>query len=167
MQCCIRREKRRWLTYSWLQKQNMTSRWEKESSLQKKSGKQNLFLWHVAAVIPPLELFAFLGQTLSSFFCWYCYPAARSQRQFTYSCFLLLPLDEFQSFVEKLPTHYAVNTSVVEHLWRMDASLSQRYRQLETSSDQLLTKARRTANKLFSLSKRCRKQPKVVLQRPR
>uniref|UniRef100_UPI0037E82A07 BMP/retinoic acid-inducible neural-specific protein 3-like n=1 Tax=Semicossyphus pulcher TaxID=241346 RepID=UPI0037E82A07 len=75
--------------------------------------------------------------------------------------------EEFQSFVGKLPTHYAVNTSVVEHLWRTDASLSQRYRQLETSSNQLLAKARRTANKLFSLSKRCRKQPKVVLQRPR
>ncbi|XP_061549901.1 BMP/retinoic acid-inducible neural-specific protein 3-like [Phycodurus eques] len=74
---------------------------------------------------------------------------------------------EFQSFVGKLPTHYAVNTSVVEHLWRTDASLLQRYRQLETSSQQLFTKARRAVNKLFSLSKRCRKQPKIVLQRPR
>ncbi|XP_071773814.2 BMP/retinoic acid-inducible neural-specific protein 3-like [Centroberyx gerrardi] len=75
--------------------------------------------------------------------------------------------EEFQSFVGKLPTHYAVNTSVVEHLWRTDANLLQRYRQLETSSNQLFTKARRTANKLFSLSKRCRKQPKIVLQRER
>uniref|UniRef100_A0A673AKA2 Bone morphogenetic protein/retinoic acid inducible neural-specific 3b n=1 Tax=Sphaeramia orbicularis TaxID=375764 RepID=A0A673AKA2_9TELE len=74
--------------------------------------------------------------------------------------------DEFQSFVGKLPNHYAVNTSVVEHLWRTDANLLQRYRQLETSSNQLFTKARRTANKLFSLSKRCRKQPKIVLHRP-
>ncbi|XP_056277495.1 BMP/retinoic acid-inducible neural-specific protein 3-like isoform X1 [Pseudoliparis swirei] len=75
--------------------------------------------------------------------------------------------EEFQSFVEKLPTHYAVNTSVVEHMWRTDASLLQRYRQLETSGNQLLAKARRTVNKLFSLSKRCRKQPKIVLQRTR
>ncbi|XP_022068774.2 LOW QUALITY PROTEIN: BMP/retinoic acid-inducible neural-specific protein 3 [Acanthochromis polyacanthus] len=75
--------------------------------------------------------------------------------------------EEFQSFVGKLPTHYAVNTSVVEHLWRTDASLLQRYRQLETSSNQLFTKARRTTNKLFSLSKRCRKHPKIILQRPR
>lgn len=75
--------------------------------------------------------------------------------------------EEFQNFVGKLPSHYAVNTSVVEHLWRTDASLPQRYRQLETSSSQLLAKARHTANKLFSLSKRCRKQPKIVLQRPR
>uniref|UniRef100_A0A3B4U1D2 Bone morphogenetic protein/retinoic acid inducible neural-specific 3b n=1 Tax=Seriola dumerili TaxID=41447 RepID=A0A3B4U1D2_SERDU len=75
--------------------------------------------------------------------------------------------EEFQSFVGKLPTHYAVNTSVVEHLWRTDASLLQRYRHLETSSNQLFAKARRTTNKLFSLSRRCRKQPKIVLQRPR
>ncbi|XP_019734790.1 BMP/retinoic acid-inducible neural-specific protein 3-like [Hippocampus comes] len=75
--------------------------------------------------------------------------------------------EEFQSFVGKLPTHYAVNTSVVEHLWRTDASLLQRYRQLETSSQQLFTKAQRTVNKLFRLSKRCRQQPKIILQRPR
>ncbi|KAM3866288.1 BMP/retinoic acid-inducible neural-specific protein 3-like [Diretmus argenteus] len=75
--------------------------------------------------------------------------------------------EEFQSFVGQLPTHYAVNTSVVEHLWRMDTNLLQRYRQLETSSNQLFSKARRTAHKLFSLSKRCRKQPKIVLQRER
>lgn len=80
--------------------------------------------------------------------------------------FSFLP-EEFQSFVGNLPTHFAVNTSVVEHLWRMDANLLQRYRQLETSSNQLLTRARRTANKLFSLSKRCRKQPKMIQQRPR
>ncbi|KAM4604955.1 BMP/retinoic acid-inducible neural-specific protein 3-like [Polymixia lowei] len=75
--------------------------------------------------------------------------------------------EEFQSFVGKMPAHYAVNTSVVEHLWRTDANLLQRYRQLETSSSELFTKARRTANKLFSLSKRCRTQPKIVLQRER
>uniref|UniRef100_A0A3Q3XH59 MACPF domain-containing protein n=1 Tax=Mola mola TaxID=94237 RepID=A0A3Q3XH59_MOLML len=75
--------------------------------------------------------------------------------------------EEFQNFVGNLPTHYAANTSVVEHLWRTDASLPQRYRQLETSSNQLFTKARRTANKLFSLSKRCQKQPKIVMQKPR
>lgn len=80
--------------------------------------------------------------------------------------FFFLP-EEFQSFVGKLPTDYAANTSGVEHLWRTDASLLQRYRHLETSSNQLFAKARRTVNKLFSLSKRCRKQPKIVLQRPR
>lgn len=94
-------------------------------------------------------------------------PCGRQPRtHFTSSCSSFLP-EEFQSFVGKLPVHYAVNTSVVEHMWRTDASLIQRYRQLETSSNQLFTKAHRTANKLFSLSKRCRKQPKTVLQRPR
>ncbi|XP_037537529.1 BMP/retinoic acid-inducible neural-specific protein 3-like [Nematolebias whitei] len=75
--------------------------------------------------------------------------------------------EEFQRFIGKLPAHYAVNTSVVEHLWRADAVLLQRYRQLETSSMQLFNKARRATNKLFSLSKRCRKQPKIILPRLR
>uniref|UniRef100_A0AAV2JT77 MACPF domain-containing protein n=1 Tax=Knipowitschia caucasica TaxID=637954 RepID=A0AAV2JT77_KNICA len=74
--------------------------------------------------------------------------------------------EEFRGFVERLPKHYAVNTSVVEHLWRADASLLQRYRQLEANSLQLVSKARRTAHKLFSLSKRCRQQPKIVLPQP-
>ncbi|XP_029497987.1 BMP/retinoic acid-inducible neural-specific protein 3-like [Oncorhynchus nerka] len=75
--------------------------------------------------------------------------------------------EEFQSFAGRLPTHYAVNTSVVEHLWRMDGGLLQRYRQLETTSGLLLDKARRAANKLFILSKRCRHRPRIVLQRER
>lgn len=76
-------------------------------------------------------------------------------------------LEEFQNFVGNLPVSYAVNTSDVELLWRADANLPQRYRHLETSSKQLLAKAGRTANKLFSLSRRCQKQPRIVLQRPR
>ncbi|XP_072297291.1 BMP/retinoic acid-inducible neural-specific protein 3-like isoform X2 [Eucyclogobius newberryi] len=75
--------------------------------------------------------------------------------------------EEFGGFVDRLPKHYAVNTSVVEHLWRTDANLLQRYRQLEANSIQLISKARRVTNKLFSLSKRCRQQPKIVLPRPR
>ncbi|XP_076150699.1 BMP/retinoic acid-inducible neural-specific protein 3 [Alosa pseudoharengus] len=75
--------------------------------------------------------------------------------------------DEFQTFVGQLPTHYALNSSAILHLWRNDAGLQQRYRQLETSASQLLAKARRTTNKLFSLSKRCHTQPKIVLQRER
>lgn len=96
----------------------------------------------------------------------YCLPTAHRRRHL-FSLFFPTRPEEFQNFVGKLPTHYAVNTSVVEHLWRTDASLPHRYRQLETSTSQLLAKARHTANKLFSLSKRCRKQPKIVLQRPR
>lgn len=75
--------------------------------------------------------------------------------------------EEFQNFVGNLPTNHAVNISGVELLWRADANLPQRYRQLETSTNQLFAKARRTANKLFSLSRRCQKQPRIVLQRPR
>ncbi|CAL8319350.1 unnamed protein product [Arctogadus glacialis] len=75
--------------------------------------------------------------------------------------------DEFQGFVGNLPAHHAVNTTVVEQLWRMNAGLLQRYRHLKASGDQLFSKARRAANKLFSLSKRCRKQPRIVLQRER
>ena len=107
----------------------------------------------------------------------YCHPAAHNRRQsllihvafcLFVLCFFFSSLpEEFQSFVGKLPTHYAVNTSAVEHLWRTDGSLPPRYRQLEANSNQLFAKARRTANKLFSLSKRCRKQPQMVLQRPR
>lgn len=99
-----------------------------------------------------------------------CHPCSSQSHIFILSLPLLTaspPPDEFQNFVGRLPTHYAVNTSVVEHLWRSDGSLAQRYRQLESSSSQLLAKARHTANKLFSLSRRCRQQPRVALQRPR
>lgn len=36
--------------------------------------------WHVAAVVSPLELFAFLGQTMRRVFFGYCYPMAYSHR---------------------------------------------------------------------------------------
>lgn len=84
---------------------------------------------------------------------------------FFYSWFTIL--EEFQSFVGRLPTQYAVNKSVVEHFWRTDGGLLQRYRQLETMRGLLLDKARHTANKLFSLIKRCRHQPRIVLHRER
>ncbi|XP_028832683.1 BMP/retinoic acid-inducible neural-specific protein 3 [Denticeps clupeoides] len=74
---------------------------------------------------------------------------------------------EFQSFVGRLPTHYALNSSAMEHLWKLDGGLVQRYRQLELTNSQLLARARRTANKLFSLSKRCRTQPRIVVQKER
>ncbi|XP_030631121.1 BMP/retinoic acid-inducible neural-specific protein 3 [Chanos chanos] len=75
--------------------------------------------------------------------------------------------EEFQTFVGRLPTHYALNSSTVQHFWRTDAGLMQHYRQLETSTSLLLTKAQRVANKLFRLSKRCRSQPKIIVQRAR
>ncbi|KAA0718910.1 BMP/retinoic acid-inducible neural-specific protein 3 DBCCR1-like protein 1 [Triplophysa tibetana] len=75
--------------------------------------------------------------------------------------------DEFQSFIAKLPTQSALNSSHIQQLWRTDSALQQRYRQLESQLNLLLTKTRRTANKLFSLSKRCRTQPKIVSLRER
>lgn len=126
----------------------------------------------VSAAVSPLELFVFLGQTVGSrhFSLILSSLQLSVARIHALSSSLppsLLHPDEFQNFVGKLPTHYAVNTSVVEHLWRSDGSLAQRYRQLESSSSQLLAKARHTANKLFRLSRRCRQQPRVALQRPR
>ncbi len=70
--------------------------------------------------------------------------------------------DEFQSFMSKLPTQSALNSSAIQQLWRTDSALQQRYRQLESHVNLLLSKTRRTANKLFSLSKRCRTPPKIV-----
>ncbi|XP_073779148.1 BMP/retinoic acid-inducible neural-specific protein 3 isoform X2 [Danio rerio] len=67
----------------------------------------------------------------------------------------------------KLPTQSALNSSRIQQLWRTDSALQQRYRQLESRISLLLSKTRRTANKLFSLSKRCRTQPKIVSLRER
>ncbi|KAL0200246.1 hypothetical protein M9458_003433, partial [Cirrhinus mrigala] len=62
----------------------------------------------------------------------------------------------------KLPTQSALNSSRIQQLWKTDSALQQRYRQLESRVSLLLSKTRRTANKLFSLSKRCRTQPKIA-----
>ncbi|KAG9273756.1 BMP/retinoic acid-inducible neural-specific protein 3 [Astyanax mexicanus] len=75
--------------------------------------------------------------------------------------------DEFQAFVGKLPTHFALNASAIQHMWRADAALLQRYRQLESRTSLLFSKARRSANRLFSLSRRCRTQPKIIIQKER
>ncbi|XP_023662166.1 BMP/retinoic acid-inducible neural-specific protein 3-like [Paramormyrops kingsleyae] len=75
--------------------------------------------------------------------------------------------DEFQFFVSRLPTSYALNTSAIQYFWKTDATIQQRYRQLETSAGLLLSKARRIVNKIFTLSKRCRTQPKIIVQKER
>ena len=80
---------------------------------------------------------------------------------------LFLFTDEFQNFVRKLPTFNALNTSAIQFFWKADAAVHQRYRQLEVSTQQLLSKARRIVNKLFTLSKRCRSQPQIVMLRER
>lgn len=75
--------------------------------------------------------------------------------------------DEFKIFLKKLPTEYFLNTSTILQLWTMDFSLQHRYEQLEAGLKVLFTKAQKTVRKLFSLSKRCQKQPKFVLPRER
>ncbi|XP_072294735.1 BMP/retinoic acid-inducible neural-specific protein 3-like [Eucyclogobius newberryi] len=75
--------------------------------------------------------------------------------------------EEFQNFVRKLPTFNALNTSAIQFYWKSDAGVHQRYRQLEVNTQQLLSKARRIIHKLFTLSKRCRSQPQIVMLRER
>ncbi|KAJ8376203.1 hypothetical protein SKAU_G00067830 [Synaphobranchus kaupii] len=75
--------------------------------------------------------------------------------------------DEFQIFVRRLPTFYALNSSAIQYFWKMDPGVHQRYRQLEMSTGLLLSKARRIVNKLFTLSKRCHNQPKIIVLRER
>nr|XP_006634925.2 PREDICTED: BMP/retinoic acid-inducible neural-specific protein 3-like isoform X1 [Lepisosteus oculatus] len=75
--------------------------------------------------------------------------------------------DDFKIFVRRLPTFYALNTSAIHHFWKIDSSIQHRYKQLESSTTLLLNRAQRIVNRLFSLSKRCRSQPKVVVPRER
>ncbi|XP_039591583.1 BMP/retinoic acid-inducible neural-specific protein 3 [Polypterus senegalus] len=75
--------------------------------------------------------------------------------------------EEFKLFMKRLPTFYALNISAVQHLWKMDLNLQHRYKQLETSTSQLLSKAQRIINRLFSLSKRCRMQPEITVLKER
>ncbi|XP_036410418.1 BMP/retinoic acid-inducible neural-specific protein 3-like [Megalops cyprinoides] len=75
--------------------------------------------------------------------------------------------EEFQIFVGRLPTFYALNMSAVQYFWKLDPGVQQRYQQLETTTSLLLTKAHGIINKLFALSKRCLTQPKIVIQKER
>nr|XP_023650145.1 BMP/retinoic acid-inducible neural-specific protein 3-like isoform X1 [Paramormyrops kingsleyae] len=69
---------------------------------------------------------------------------------------------EFQNFLRRLPTFYALNSSAVQYFWKIDPDVHQRYQQLEMSTQQLLSKAQRITRKLFTLSKRCSTQPKII-----
>lgn len=75
--------------------------------------------------------------------------------------------DEFKFFMKRLPTNYFLNTSTIMHLWTMDSNFQRRYEQLENSMKQLFLKAQKIVHKLFSLSKRCQKQPFISLPRQR
>ncbi|XP_053549726.1 BMP/retinoic acid-inducible neural-specific protein 3 isoform X2 [Bombina bombina] len=75
--------------------------------------------------------------------------------------------DEFKFFMKRLPMNFFLNTSTIMHLWTMDSNFQRRYEQLETNIKQLYLKAQKTIHKLFSLSKRCHKQPLISLPRQR
>ena len=76
-------------------------------------------------------------------------------------------LDEFQNFIRRLPTFYALNMSAIQYFWKMEPAVLQRYKQLELSTQQLMSKAQRIVHKIFTLSKRCQNQPKIILLRER
>ncbi|XP_051929513.1 BMP/retinoic acid-inducible neural-specific protein 3-like [Hippocampus zosterae] len=75
--------------------------------------------------------------------------------------------DEFQNFVRRLPTFYALNTSAVEYFWKTEPEIHQRYKRLQLTSQQLVSKSGRIINKLFTLGKRCHAKPKIILLRER
>uniref|UniRef100_A0A8C6TDF2 Bone morphogenetic protein/retinoic acid inducible neural-specific 3a, tandem duplicate 1 n=1 Tax=Neogobius melanostomus TaxID=47308 RepID=A0A8C6TDF2_9GOBI len=68
-----------------------------------------------------------------------------------------------ETFLMKIPLNQEGKLS----LCPADAAVHQRYRQLEVNNQQLLSKARRIVSKLFTLSKRCRSQPHIVMLRER
>ncbi|KAM8822286.1 LOW QUALITY PROTEIN: BMP/retinoic acid-inducible neural-specific protein 3-like, partial [Synchiropus picturatus] len=75
--------------------------------------------------------------------------------------------DEFKSFQRRLPQSHFLNSSVLRDLWDTDLPLQRRFLQLESSSQTLSRRARRLLHRLFSLSKRCRRQPRAPLLRER
>ncbi|XP_068445944.1 BMP/retinoic acid-inducible neural-specific protein 3a.2 isoform X2 [Clinocottus analis] len=75
--------------------------------------------------------------------------------------------DEFKAFHARLPQNYFLNVSGIQHLWSMDSTFQWRYEQLENSMRVLASRAQRVIFKLFSLSKRCHRQPQVRLPRER
>ncbi|KAG8013876.1 BMP/retinoic acid-inducible neural-specific protein 3, partial [Nibea albiflora] len=75
--------------------------------------------------------------------------------------------DEFKAFLKRLPTDRFLNVSMIAKFWSADLSLQKRYAQLESSAVLVLGKAQKIVRKLFTLSKRCPKQPRISLPRER
>ncbi|XP_076600917.1 BMP/retinoic acid-inducible neural-specific protein 2 [Chaetodon auriga] len=75
--------------------------------------------------------------------------------------------DEFKAFLKRLPTDRFLNVSMIGKFWSADLSLQKRYTQLESSTALVLGKAQKIIRKLFTLSKRCPKQPRISLPRER
>ncbi|KAF3698915.1 BMP/retinoic acid-inducible neural-specific protein 3 DBCCR1-like protein 1 Precursor [Channa argus] len=75
--------------------------------------------------------------------------------------------DEFKAFLKRLPTDRFLNVSTIANYWSADLALQKRYAQLESSTALVLGKAQKIVRKLFTLSKRCPKQPHISLPRER
>lgn len=75
--------------------------------------------------------------------------------------------DEFKAFLMRLPQNFYLNASAIHHLWLLDGMFQQRYELLESNMKGLYRRAERVVYKLFSLSKRCQKQPVINLPRER
>uniref|UniRef100_A0A3Q3M7V0 Bone morphogenetic protein/retinoic acid inducible neural-specific 2 n=1 Tax=Mastacembelus armatus TaxID=205130 RepID=A0A3Q3M7V0_9TELE len=75
--------------------------------------------------------------------------------------------DEFKAFLKRLPTDRFLNVSMIASFWSSDLSLQKRYAQLESSTALVLGKAQKIVRKLFTLSKRCPRQPHISLPRER
>ncbi|XP_056149275.1 BMP/retinoic acid-inducible neural-specific protein 2 [Lampris incognitus] len=75
--------------------------------------------------------------------------------------------DEFKAFLKRLPTDRFLNVSTISKFWMADLPLQKRYTQLESSTAMVLGKAQKIIRKLFTLSKRCPKQPHISLPRER
>lgn len=75
--------------------------------------------------------------------------------------------DEFKAFLKRLPTDRFLNVSIIAKFWSADLSLQKRYTQLESSTSLVLGKAQKIVRKLFTMSKRCPKQPGISLPRER
>uniref|UniRef100_A0A3Q0RR65 Bone morphogenetic protein/retinoic acid inducible neural-specific 3a, tandem duplicate 2 n=1 Tax=Amphilophus citrinellus TaxID=61819 RepID=A0A3Q0RR65_AMPCI len=75
--------------------------------------------------------------------------------------------EEFKAFYARLPQNYFLNVSTIQHLWSLDSLFQWRYEQLENSMRVLSRRAQRVIFKLFSLSKRCHRQPQVRIPRER
>ncbi|XP_069087661.1 BMP/retinoic acid-inducible neural-specific protein 2 [Pleurodeles waltl] len=74
---------------------------------------------------------------------------------------------QFQSFLRRLPGDRFMNSTAVSQFWAMDPHLTHRYEQLVANLRLLLTKAQRIIRRLFTLCKRCHRQPHVKLLRER
>ncbi|CAB1324090.1 unnamed protein product, partial [Coregonus sp. 'balchen'] len=72
---------------------------------------------------------------------------------------------EFKTFLMRLPQNFFLNVSTIQHLWSLDGVFQWRYEQLENSMSVLFRRAQRVVFKLFSLSKRCQRQPHIRLPR--